>query len=253
MQADLKKMFDKIRIVLVRTTHPGNIGASARAMKTMGLQQLGLVRPGIFPGAEVSARAAGADDILDAAAGYESIREAVSDCSLVYGTSNRGRNLSWPVMDAESAAETIIRAVADGGTSAILFGPESSGLSNADLESCHAVISIPVNGGFPSLNIAAAVQVICYELHKAGMKRCGLQVAGPAPPPPVSSAQMALLYDHMKECLQDLNFYDPERPRLLMRRLIRLFNRLHLDANEYNIIRGMLAAAQQAAKKHKDV
>jgi len=249
MQAEIKKIFDNIRIVLVETTHPGNIGAAARAMKTMGLSQLGLVRPRSFPDAEATARAAGAHGILDDAAVYGSIRDALADCSLVYGTSNRDRNLTWEVSDADAAADSVIRAAAGGNRVAILFGPERSGLSNRDLESCNAVIRIPVNEDFPSLNLASAVQVISYELRKSATREGELDAAGTALTQPVSNAQMALLYDHMKECLQDINFYDPERPRLLMRRLIRLFNRLYLDENEYNIIRGILAAAQQAVNK----
>ena len=253
MQAEINKIFDNIRIILVETTHPGNIGATARAMKTMGLTRLGLVRPKIFPAAEATARAAGADDILENASRYESIREAVQECHLVFATSNRDRNLSWQVTGAEAGADSVIQAAMGGGRTAILFGTENSGLSNTDLESCHAVIKIPVNEDFPSLNLAAAVQVICYELHKSGMKIYGRETKPRAGTPPVSGAQMALLYEHMKECLQDLDFYDPVRPRLLMRRMIRLFNRLYLDENEYNIIRGILAAAQEAAKKNRDV
>lgn len=253
MQAEIKKIFDNISIVLVGTTHPGNIGAAARAMKTMGLSQLRLVRPRSFPGAEATARAAGADDILDDTSVYGSIREALADCNLVYGTSNRDRNLAWQVSDADVAADSIIRAAAGGGRVAILFGPERSGLSNRDLESCNAVIRIPVNTDFPSLNLASAVQVISYELRKSAIRECELETPETELSPPVSNAQMELLYDHMKEALQDIKFYDPARPRLLMRRLIRLFNRLYLDENEYNIIRGVLAAAQAAAKKKREV
>ena len=252
MQADLNKILEKIRIVMVRTTHPGNIGGAARAMKTMGLSRMGLVRPKIFPAAEATARAAGADDILQGATLYNSVLDSVADCGLVLGTSNRDRSLSWQVSDAEAAARTVIEAVLGGSGVAILFGPENSGLSNRDLEYCHGVIRIPVNEDFASLNIAAAVQVICYELHKAALEVSGLDSIPPEQSPPVSAAQMALLYEHMKQCLLDLGFYDPERPRQLMRRLIRLFNRLQLDENEYNIIRGILAAAQEAAKKNKN-
>ena len=249
MQAEINNIFDNIEIVLVETTHPGNIGAAARAMKAMGLKHLRLVNPRTFPGAEATARAAGADDILESAACHGSLREAIADCSLVYGTSNRNRNIPWPLMDAETSAQAVIRAVGEGVRAAILFGTESSGLSNDDLELCHGLIRIPVNGEFPSLNIAAAVQVICYELRKTILK--GKPDGEPvnAGSPPVNSEQMVQLYEHMQECLRDLEFYNPERPRLLMRRLKRIFNRLYLDENEYNIIRGILAAAQEAAKK----
>lgn len=249
MQAELNNIFNNIRIVLVETTHPGNIGATARAMKTMGLRHLRLVKPRTFPGAEATARAAGADDILDAATCHESIGEAVADCSLVYGTSNRNRNIPWPLMDAESSAEAVTRGIADGAQAAILFGTESSGLSNKDLELCHGLISIPVDREFPSLNIAAAVQVICYELRKTVLRDDPQGDTVNTGTPLVNSEQMVQLYVHMQDCLRDLEFYDPERPRLLMRRLKRIFNRLCLDENEYNIIRGILAAAQEAAKK----
>ena len=249
MQADLNKILDKVNIILVETTHPGNIGATARAMKTMGMSRLRLVRPLKFPGAEATARAAGADDILDAARVFDSLAEAAGDCSLVYATSNRGRNIPWPEIDPGTSAASIIQSARGGAGTGIVFGRESSGLSNEELELCNAVIRIPADERFPSLNLASAVQIICYEL-----RRFVLKEMIEAPPlqegaPLATSTQMLQLYEHLELCLREINFYNPDRPRLLMRRLKRLCNRLQLDENEYNIIRGILAASQAAARK----
>ena len=248
MQFDLTKILNNIKIVLVATTHPGNIGAVARAMKTMGLSRLVLVQPRIFPAADATARAAGANDILENAVISGSLEEAVSDCNLVYATSARLRNLPWPVMDPETAGETIISRSLQGAVVAVVFGRESSGLSNRDIEFCNAAVRISTNDEFSSLNIASAVQIISYELRKHASKG---QVPDTPPVtrnPEVTGAQMSLLYEHLEQCLIDLEFYNPERPRLLMRRLKRIFNRLQLDENEYNIIRGILAAAQKSAR-----
>ena len=249
MQFDKNKIINDIKIVLVETTHPGNIGAAARAMKTMGISRLGLVRPNGFPGAEATARAAGADDILEVADLYDSLEESVKDCSMVFATSTRARNLPWPVMDPEASATAIMQGIMRGGAAAIVFGRESSGLSNEDLELCNAVIRIPSNELFPCLNIAAAIQIICYELRKAVLKEDTVITPGCNRTPPATSDQMINLYEHLQQCLIDLEFYNPERPKLLMRRMKLLFNRMQLDQNEYNIIRGILAAAQKAAKK----
>lgn len=240
---------DNIRIVLVATTHPGNIGAAARAMKTMGISRLDLVKPKIFPSAETTARAAGADDILSCISVYEDLKTAVKDCEFVAGTSARTRNISWPVTSPQEAAGEITRMAGKGVNSAILFGTENSGLSNEDIELCNSIICIPANPEFSSLNLASAVQIICYELRKS--------LTGDNEPSPeylenelpANVEQMNLFFDHLENCLTEIGFYDPEKPRLLMRRLKRLFNRAQLDINEYNILRGILSAAQNAAKK----
>jgi TrmH family RNA methyltransferase len=237
---------DRIHIVLVATSHPGNIGATARAMKTMGLTSLRLVCPKIFPSAEVTARAAGADDILERAHVVDSLADAVADCGLVLAATARTRGLAWPEHTPRDAAARVLEAAVAGSAVAILFGNERSGLSNEELEACHGAIRIPTNPHYSSLNLAAAVQVIGYEL------RCAMPAAAaPAVPPEAPLAtgeQMAQFYRHLEQCLIEIGFYDPAKPMLLMRRLKRLFNRAQMDANEYNILRGILAAARQSAR-----
>ncbi len=239
-----------IRIVMVETTHPGNIGAAARAMKTMGHKNLYLVKPKIFPSAEVTARAAGADDILATAVVCNSLDEALQDCLLVVATSARNRSIPWPVYKPDDCARQII-ATAQTGQVAIIFGRESSGLTNAEIERCNAMVKIPTNPDFSSLNIASAIQLICYEItnsiinlnNDASNKASDINLA--------SSEQLVQFYDHLEQCMIDLNFYNPDKPRRLMRRLKRLFNRAQLDENEINILRGLLAAAQSAVNKNK--
>ncbi len=241
-------MPEKVKIVLVNTTHPGNIGATARAMKTMGLDQLALVAPRHFPSAECTARAAGADDILARAAVFPSVEEAVADCGLVFGTSARTRSIAWPEVTPETAATQIAGTA---GGAAVLFGRESSGLSNEELEICHAMIRIPTNAEFASLNIASAVQIICYEISKQCLARetgrgDGLKSVpgsiGEDAESPATTGEMEYLYEHIEQTLIDIGYLDPEKPRRLMRRIRRLFNRARLDSNEYNILRGILTA-----------
>lgn len=234
---------DNIRIVLVGTTHPGNIGASARAMKCMGLMQLTLVNPPAgFPGAEVTARAAGADDLLAQALVCDSLAAAIHDCGLVIGTSARERSIPWPVLLPEQCAEQALTAAASGPV-AILFGRERSGLSNEEIDRCNVVVNIPTDPGFSSLNLAAAVQIIGYELFLAGRTEQSAVAQAPRVPP-ASHEQLEHLYEHLERCMSRVGFYDPARPRRLQRRLRRLFNRAQLDENELNILRGFLAAVE---------
>ena len=246
----MNEITKNIRIVMVETTHPGNIGAAARAMKTMGHKNLYLVKPKIFPSAEVTARAAGADDILATAVVCNSLDEALQDCLLVVATSARDRSIPWPVYKPDDCARQII-ATAQTGQVAIIFGRESSGLTNAEIERCNAMVKIPTNPDFSSLNIASAIQLICYEItnsiinlnNDASNKASDINLA--------SSEQLVQFYDHLEQCMIDLNFYNPDKPRRLMRRLKRLFNRARLDDNEINILRGLLAATQSAVNKNK--
>jgi tRNA (cytidine32/uridine32-2'-O)-methyltransferase len=233
-----------IRIVLVETTHPGNIGATARAMKCMGLKQLYLVNPPDgYPGANVTARAAGADDILANAVICDSLGPAIRDCVFVAGTTARDRSIPWPVLMPEQCAQ---RALADAvsGPVAILFGRERSGLKNEEIDHCHCVVHIPANPSFSSLNIAAAVQIMAYELFLA------IATAKPAEPvepriPLATAGQLEQLYEHLERCMTRVEFFDPEKPRRLQRRLRCLFNRAQLDQNELNILRGFLAAVEE--------
>ena len=250
MQAQIEEILNNIRIVLVATTHPGNIGATARAMKTMGLRHLVLVNPKIYPSAEVTARAAGADDILHETRVCDLLEEAIADCSMVFATSARSRNIQWPVSNPQKAAESIILAASKGNKTAIVFGRENSGLSNSELEDCNAMIQIPTNKEYSSLNLASAVQIIAYELRMFLMNDNMEQtIEDEGMAVPVTSEQMALFYQHLEGCLTDIGYYDPKKPRLLMRRLKRLFNRAQLDEEEYNIFRGIMSSVQKKVKE----
>jgi tRNA (cytidine32/uridine32-2'-O)-methyltransferase len=230
-----------VRIVLVNTTHPGNIGAAARAMKNMGLEELCLVNPQSFPCAEATARASGADDLLARAASVTTLEEALKGCSLVIGASARRRTLPVPMLDPRECAEQVMQQAPDNGT-AILFGRERTGLTNEELDRCHYLVQIPTNPAYPSLNVAAAVQVIAYELRMAA----GLSPARQENRYRFATAEeMELFYRHLEETLVGIGFLDADNPRQLMRRLRRLFGRARPNQNEINILRGILTAVRQ--------
>ncbi|MEO1245084.1 MAG: RNA methyltransferase [Pseudomonadota bacterium] len=234
-----------IRIVLVGTTHPGNIGAVARAMKNMGLSDLALVSPRYFPHPEATARASGADDLLGGARVVGSLAEAVEDCGFVAGASARSRSINWPCLDAHEAAAKAI-AESSRGTAALVFGPEKSGLSNDDLDLCNALLSIPTNPEFSSLNLAMAVQVVCYEIRA--------QQSAPLPAfesdvPPATGGALEHFYGGLEQLLLETGFLDPDNPRHLMRRLRRLFARANPDQNEINILNGILTSI--ARERHE--
>ncbi len=238
-------MLSNIRIVLVHTSHPGNIGATARAMKNMCLEQLVLVQPAQFPSAEATARASGADDILARARCCNTLDEAVADSALVIGASARLRSLPWPELDPRQCAQQVLSASAQMPV-ALVFGREQSGLSNEELERCHALVHIPANPDYSSLNLAQAVQVITYELHMAHLP--GEWTGSPPEFPPCTAAEMERFYTHLEQAVVDLEFLDPARPGQLLRRLRRLFQRARPDTNEMNILRGILSAAQDKAR-----
>ncbi|CAK0742384.1 tRNA (cytidine/uridine-2'-O-)-methyltransferase TrmJ [Gammaproteobacteria bacterium] len=250
-----------IRVVLVGTSHPGNIGAAARAMKTMGLTQLSLVAPQTFPNAQATARAAGADDILEAAQVFATLTEAVADCGLVIGSSARLRHLAWPQMNARKAGMLAVTWAATS-TVAFVFGSERTGLTNAELDHCHCLVNIPTRSDFSSLNLAAAVQVIAYEVHMAaqasgeqgstetkGTAGSHGKTGASAPHVPAPALEMERFYTHIGQALADIGFMDPTRPRLLIRRLRRLFNRAQPDVVEVNLLRGILTTIQRLAKR----
>jgi TrmH family RNA methyltransferase len=229
---------DKIHIVLIETSHPGNIGAAARAMKNMGLSKLRLVRPKQFPCAEATARASGADDILANAQVYDQFEESLQDCHLILGTSARPRSIAWQMLTPRGCAE---QAIQTAGNVALVFGREHSGLTNEELDRCHYWVQIPTNPAFSSLNLAAAVQVLSYELR--GVVENTLSTV-PLSEPPASTEAMLQFYAHLEQTLINLEFLDPEKPRRLMRRLHRLFNRAQPNDSELNILRGILSAAE---------
>jgi TrmH family RNA methyltransferase len=235
-----------IRIVLLDTSHPGNIGGAARAMKNMCLESLVLVSPREFPSVEATARAAGADDILGSARVCATLDEALQGCRLVMGSSGRPRSIAWPTLDPPAAASRLITEAAMGPV-ALLFGTERTGLTNEQLDRCHFLVSIPANPVFSSLNLAGAVQVLAYELHRASLGADASRENGELSDhsPLASDEDLQRLYQHLEEVLIQIQFLDPQNPRKLMRRLTRLYNRARLDSNELNILRGILTAVQQ--------
>jgi TrmH family RNA methyltransferase len=230
-----------VRIVLVNTSHPGNIGAAARAMKNMGLTELSLVDPQLFPSAEATARASGADDLLAAADCAATLEQALEGCSLVIGASARNRTLPLPTLDPRDCAALVGQQPPDTRT-AIVFGRERTGLTNDELDRCHYLVQIPTNPDYPSLNLAAAVQVVAYELRMAS----GLSLSQPENKHRYATAEeMELFYRHLEETLIAIDFLDADNPRQLMRRLRRLFARARPNENEINILRGVLTAIRQ--------
>lgn len=229
-----------VRIILVGTTHPGNIGAVARAMKNMGLRDLMLVNPLHFPHEDATARASGAEDILESATVLENLDQALADCVYAAGASARSRAIDWPCMQPRECAGRLVQESA-GGNVAVVFGPEKSGLTNEDLDRCNTLLTIPTDPQFSSLNIAMAVQIICYELRL-------LQHANPEPAepdvPPATGEELEHFYTHLETVLTDSGFLDPDKPRLLMRRLRRLYVKAEPDKNEINILRGILTALE---------
>jgi len=234
---------NNIRIVLMGTTHPGNIGSTARAMLTMGLTDLYLVNPARFPDDQANTMASGADSILTQATVVSSLQQAIADCHTVVGTSARNqRTIHWPLMDARACGEFIANQSSDSKT-AIVFGRESSGLTNEELELCQVLVSIPVNPDFSSLNIASAVQVLSYE--------CAMAQSHPQEmntetikPETVTIEQMESFYQHLEETLIALRYLDPEKPRLIMRKLRSIYGRIQPEPSELNILRGILSATQ---------
>ena len=237
------------RIVLVETSHAGNIGATARAMKNMGFTDLWLVAPWSFPDAQASARASGAEDVLQNAHVVDSLDEALAGCTYVAGLSARLRSLAWPCSTPREAAADLLSRSAQSRV-ALVFGREKSGLTNAELQRCQLLLHIPANPDYSSLNLAMAVQVVCYELSTAA----GAMLPGQPPVSPAAdAASLERFYDHLRDVLLENGFLDPDNPRHLMSRLRRLFNRAVPDENEINILRGILAAVQNpTGRKHRD-
>ncbi len=236
------KTVDNIRFILVGTTHPGNIGAAARAMKTMGFSNLHLVTPKIYPSAEATARASGADDVLARAVVHETLDSALEGCQQVYGMSARLRHLPVPVVNPREAVSHIQQQGEDAQI-AIIFGREHSGLTNDELDRCQHLVNIPANPDYSSLNLASAVQVLAYELKMSfdptiEVGRIGEEREA------IKAEDLEHLYGHFEQSLITIGFLDPDKPKNLMRRLRRLFNRAELDRNELQILHGILRAAE---------
>lgn len=241
----------RIRIVLVGTQHPGNMGSAARAMKTMGLAQLVLVAPEKAPTAESYALAAGADDVLGEAVTCQTLAEAVSDCRLVLGCTARSRRVQLEELPPREAAARAVGEAVSGAEVALVFGRERTGLSNDELQLCHAAVHIPANPDYSSLNLAAAVQVLSYELRLALLEagQAGDRGDATADPrdPPASHAEMEGFFAQLAETLDAIDFHKGRAPESAMRKLRRLYLRAGLDAREVRILRGILADAQRMA------
>ena len=246
-----------VRIVMVNTTLPANIGSALRAMKTMGLSKLVLVAPKTYPHPDIDALAAGATDLIEQIEIVETLADAIKDCHLVFGTSARSRTIPWPLLDARPAAEKSISAVVnDQQDVAVVFGREDRGLTNEELAMANYHVTIPVNTDYGVLNVAQAIQVICYEMRMATLAavKSGEDEAASMPvtdtesmqwdEPLVTHEQMEQFYPHIEKMLAEIEFLDPKNPRLLPLRLRRLFGRIQLDRMEYHLLRGIFSRVQ---------
>lgn len=241
-----------LRIVLVGTQHPGNIGSAARAMKTMGLSDLQLVAPERFPDKDASMLAAGADDLLEAAGVHADLDGALAGCRLVLGTSARRRHVPMPELSPRQAAARLVAEAALGPV-ALVFGRERTGLENHELQRCHASVGIPADPGYSSLNLAAAVQVLAYEIRLAALGDDTGELSGTAPrpepeEPPATADELERLFGHLDQALGDIDFHKGKPPDMVMQRLRRLFLRAGLDSREVKILRGILSEAQRMAR-----
>jgi TrmH family RNA methyltransferase len=236
----------RIRVVLVGTTHPGNIGSTARAMKVMGLARLVLVEPRTFPSGEATALASNADDVLAAATVVETFTEAIAGCSLVLGCSGRPRALPMPTLDARTGAA---RAVVEAGQHevALVFGREKTGLHDAEIRACNYLVSIPTSTIYDSLNLAQAVQVLCYEIRQALLGDSPGEMAPPdwTPEPP---ERLEVFFQRLEQSLLEIRFLNPAQPKRLMQRLRRLYLRARPDENELNILNGIVSATLETAR-----
>ncbi|MGC1507894.1 RNA methyltransferase [Ketobacter sp.] len=250
---------NRLRIVMINTSDSGNIGAAARAMKTMGVSDLCLVAPKEYPTAKATARATGAADLLHRATVVDTLEQAIGDCQLVFGTSARMRTIPWPLMTPREAAQVVMNEP-QGADIAIVFGREDAGLTNEELRRCHYHISIPGNEAYSVLNIAAAVQVICYEMRMNALASKESEQDGAAAlmmplefrewdEPLVTSEDMERFMKHFEETLLDIGFYDPNNPKQLITRARRLFMRTRMDRLEMNLMRGVLSTVQKRVKK----
>lgn len=238
-------MLSTIRFVLVHTSHPGNIGSAARAMKNMGLSRLYLVAPKQFPHGQATALASGADDLLSDAKVVETLPEALVGCEFVFGTSARSRTLAWPTSSPRLACEQIKDNLKS--EIAIVFGSEQAGLTNEQLACCQHHIHVPTVEDFSSLNLAAAVQLMAYELRMATFQEP--ESDHEAPRDLATSDQLNCFFEHLREVMLNVGFLNPKQPKMLMQRLQRLFYRASLDKTELNILMGFLTAILQRGEK----
>jgi tRNA (cytidine32/uridine32-2'-O)-methyltransferase len=249
MHMPVDNLFPSIRIVLVETTHPGNIGAAARAMKNMGMARLVLVSPKDFPHDKAIWRAASAADVVREAVVVETLDEAIAGCHLVLGTSARDRRIPWPMLEPRACGEKVVAEHNNGAEVAIIFGRESRGLKNEELQKCHYHVNIPTGEAYSSLNLAMAVQVLCYEILQASL--AGKQADEQWDMEFATTDAMENMFVHLEQTLVQVEFHDPENPRQLLTRLRRMFNRIRMDQMEVNIMRGFLTAINKLGKPQR--
>lgn len=240
---------DPVRFVLVRTSHPGNIGSAARAIRTMGFHRLELVAPHAFPHAEAHALAAGAGGVIDAATVHVNVAAAIEDCRLVLGATARRRGVTLEELDPRAAAARVQEVVRGGGKVALLFGNEQSGLDNDEIKHCHAGITIPADPTYSSLNLAQAVQVVAWELRMAWLEHgtAAIDVAL-ARDQPASATQMEEFFQHLARMLEAIEFHKGRSPDRILQRLRRLFLRAGPDERELRVLHGILADAMRMAE-----
>ena len=237
-------MLKNIRIVLVDTSHPGNIGATARAMKNMSLRQLHLVTPQHYPHQEATSRASGADDLLNDARMAESLDAALADCRLVVGTSARTRSVDWPVVSPREAAVKLVQEAKQGDV-ALVFGRERSGLTNSELDRCTFLVHIPTNEDYSSLNLAMAVQTVSYEVRMAFLeqqKHTGDSKVEEYP----RAKELEMFYEHLEKVTRQTQFINKNHPGMVMAKLRRLFTRARPEQQELNILRGILSSVEKS-------
>lgn len=240
----VRNTLDKIRVVLIQTTHPGNIGSTARAMKVMGLSQLYLVSPKSFPDEQAIAMSSNATDILDQAVVVDTLQEAIADCQLVIGSSARyERSLSQDILNSRRCGELIAQQTQYNQV-AIIFGKESSGLTNKELALCQHLVHIPTNPDYSSLNLASAVQILSYECRIAILQQPESKQQN-VKEEQVTAAELEGYFKHLEKVLIDTDFIDPDNPRYLMPRLRRLYARTGINHSELKILRGILSAFQK--------
>ncbi len=233
--SELSPELAAVRLVLVQTSHPGNLGGAARAAKTMGLRQLCFVAPKAFPHPEATALASGADDLLEAATVAPGLDQAIGDCGVAYAISARRRGIRLAEFSPREFAVHALQQAAAGPV-AVVFGNERVGLSNEEIERCQFLVRIPADADYGSLNLAAAVQVICYELRLAALQRSTI----PSPPRPAPLADLERFFEHHERVLERIGFYGSKSPTKVNRRLRRLYQRALPDPNEISILRGIL-------------
>ncbi|WP_269914644.1 RNA methyltransferase [Acinetobacter sp. HY1485] len=257
----VQQTLNHVRIVMVNTTLPANIGSALRAMKTMGLSKLILVAPKTYPHPDIDALAAGATDLIEQIQIVDTLEQAIQDCHIVFGTSARSRTVPWPILDARPACELAVEKINQEQEIAIVFGREDRGLTNEELALANYHLTIPVNPDYGVLNVAQAIQVISYELRMAASVEESPAEAAKMPvyhtqkmqwdEPLVTHEQMEQFYPHMEKMLEKIEFLDPNNKRLLPMRLRRLFGRIQLDRMEYNLLRGVFSRVEALTERDK--